>query len=657
MPVASNFAPNSQFNRRAFAWGQSGSAPAAGDRPPPVKTAKEAPKEEEECTTRIYEVVSPTGVVRAEPHIGAKMKTKKTRGGRVICSGMTMNGWLKLENEQGFLITNLRGVDDTGEVAVPVEGNPIQLAVPRYQHQGMCCLEVVSRSGVPVRDAPSRNAKTLQTRKFGEYVFAQVQNFDGWVKLAGEDGWMLAFSPEWGKLLRRRRNVNNVDLWALCDAWAVARKRPGRSLGLNAKDVEALKELEQRMLINAEAQFEEHVASGNAEKLVADGLLAQSDLTQTESWVRQRLFAHILAQTVQDGEAWLKDLLPNFKLSTRMPPLPIEEEEDDDDDEPETPIASGAGAGSVGGLRRGFFNGGRGGAPDTSDPTFEGTQPFEYNGRVFAMAPNGVIFDPPNQVPMGIWNQQTRRIDPAAGMVPGCPYAAISYWGKTYYLMPDEKLIDPETEAVVGVFNRETSQLELIDPGAAGLPQDEVPIYDPVLDDGEPVDVHEYLERGHQMAKVGRYKAAACLYGEALKGCGQQRSVDLEFECEILRARAACWSQLGSHSELLEDAERILSFSDKDREARDWKRLAVEGLRGPRSAPMDRKFGAKCTQCNGIASKCSKCGAGMDSCAHCGQPVGRSNCCSRCHTTYYCGRECQRAHWKIHKSECRSGEE
>eukprot|EP00438_Fugacium_kawagutii_P000417 Skav229879 [mRNA] locus=scaffold247:333394:335004:+ [translate_table: standard] len=44
------------------------------------------------------------------------------------------------------------------------------------------------------------------------------------------------------------RRPEDVDLWALSDAWAAARARPGtgRSMGLSGKEVEALKELEER---------------------------------------------------------------------------------------------------------------------------------------------------------------------------------------------------------------------------------------------------------------------------------------------------------------------------------------------------------------------------------------------------------------------------
>ena len=39
-------------------------------------------------------------------------------------------------------------------------------------------------------------------------------------------------------------------------------------------------------------------------------------------------------------------------------------------------------------------------------------------------------------------------------------------------------------------------------------------------------------------------------------------------------------------------------------------------------------------------------------CANCKLKVG-SRLCSACHQIGYCSRECQKAHWKVHKAECK----
>ena len=39
------------------------------------------------------------------------------------------------------------------------------------------------------------------------------------------------------------------------------------------------------------------------------------------------------------------------------------------------------------------------------------------------------------------------------------------------------------------------------------------------------------------------------------------------------------------------------------------------------------------------------------SCTHCTQGNATSRC-SKCKLVYYCGKECQQAHWKVHKKIC-----
>ena len=41
-------------------------------------------------------------------------------------------------------------------------------------------------------------------------------------------------------------------------------------------------------------------------------------------------------------------------------------------------------------------------------------------------------------------------------------------------------------------------------------------------------------------------------------------------------------------------------------------------------------------------------------CAACGKVGGKLNACSRCMTTVYCSKSCQKADWKTHKSSCRA---
>ncbi|CAE7610544.1 unnamed protein product [Symbiodinium sp. CCMP2592] len=582
-----SFSSQTQFSRKAFAWGN--------PEPQQKQEAKNGQGGQEESQNRTYEILAKTGTVKAEPHMDAKLKTKKSKGSRFLVSEMTMNGWLKLENEPGWLAAHLRGVQDVGEVAAPLETEPmLELAVPVYQPQGMVCLEVVFKTGVPVREAPNRRAKTVATLKCGEFVFAHTQNFDGWLKLSGKpEGWVLANDSDWGELLRRRRRMNDIDLWALCDAWAAARAGPGtgRSMGLSGKEVQALKELEELTVAEAKALWQEH--GSKKDYLVSEGYLVPEDFLKTETWMRQRIFAHVLEKKSKTGEGWLRELISGFKLSPRVPPLPGIQGDQEEDDYYYAQQQASAQSFSQG-LRQGFMNtqtGGQQGHADLGfcgnrgyaafDPAFEGTKPFEYKGKMYTMAPNGVVFDPPNQIPMGIWNPDTQRLDPAAGMMPGCPYPAISYLGRTYILLPDQRLLDPETEDIVGTFNRETSEIDLQHPTLLQQVGSMKELgSDPTFaKDGEPVDIHEYIERGNQMVKAGRFKAAAGLFSEALNACSSARAVDLDLETEIIKSRAKCWKALGCFQELKDDSSKVLKLTgNRDTDALQWHRAAEEGL-------------------------------------------------------------------------------
>merc|ERR1711920_1013547 len=128
-----------------------------------------------------------------------------------------MNGWLKLASEPGWLASHMRGMEEIDEVARLIDdqmnesGAGVNLAVQEYQPQGICCFEVVLDPGMPVRASPSRTANAIALRKTGEYVFAAWQNFDGWVKLTGEDGWMLASSTDKGEMLKPRKKTSHID--------------------------------------------------------------------------------------------------------------------------------------------------------------------------------------------------------------------------------------------------------------------------------------------------------------------------------------------------------------------------------------------------------------------------------------------------------------
>ena len=39
-------------------------------------------------------------------------------------------------------------------------------------------------------------------------------------------------------------------------------------------------------------------------------------------------------------------------------------------------------------------------------------------------------------------------------------------------------------------------------------------------------------------------------------------------------------------------------------------------------------------------------------CFHCETESTKMMCCSQCHRAWYCGRPCQKKHWKQHKRAC-----
>ena len=105
------------FNRKAFAWnqpamvGQDAGGAADAQRQARSQPAPSAGAGKEERaggpTTRVYEVAAWTGVVRAEPDLASKMKTKKSRGAHFLCSEVTVNGWLKLAHEPGWILSDM----------------------------------------------------------------------------------------------------------------------------------------------------------------------------------------------------------------------------------------------------------------------------------------------------------------------------------------------------------------------------------------------------------------------------------------------------------------------------------------------------------------------------------------------------------------------
>ncbi|CAE8610377.1 unnamed protein product [Polarella glacialis] len=586
--------------------------------------------------SRFWEVLRPQPV-RWEPHLDARVLGTKRKGQRVACSEITFDGWLKLADEQGWMISDMQGIGDMGAVMRPANDHAIQLAIQEPQLQGICCLEVVY-SQAAVRSAPSRDAPALCYRRKGEYVFARSQNFDGWLRLAGEDGcagedgWMLTFVPDHGTLLQPRlvEATIHLDLWALSDVWAGVRRL--RRM-LSPQEVAALKEAEEGVLLITGMDFEHHVLTGNAGPLVEDKVLLEEDLQRPEPWIRQRLFANTLHRMALE-EPPLSNLLPaDFKLTPRPPPLEFfrgkhgahfDEPLDDLD------VDGFAGAGSSSSSRGGrdsqskvgtsestrevfpAVSGGRkaenhehvpGVLPQVFSEGFNGGYPAGLEGMFAGMRPNddsdgflvtqdGFVIDPLTQQPVGMLNPETGEFEELDEddhvevvmlqlggkpciMAPDGVIYDVATQAPLYRAAPDGVLYDIETDQPVGVLNLETQE---VDPVVVETESVKNHTRHSFGFDDEPLSAFAWAERARELVTDDYFHQAASAFGEALKCCESERAVELDFECELLRGRAGCWRRVREFKSLLKDAEQLLVYDATDAEALEWRSLARREL-------------------------------------------------------------------------------
>mmetsp|Transcript_55014 Transcript_55014/g.141623 ORF Transcript_55014/g.141623 Transcript_55014/m.141623 type:complete len:735 (+) Transcript_55014:108-2312(+) len=319
-PQADGFAPRAGVVEEA--------EPEVLDLPKGEKAQANGKATPQEAKDRLYEVIHTSCKVRAEPHLASRVLGVKKQGEKVTCNETTMDGWVHLKDDGGWMATNMRGVHGMWEVLRPAFPEQVELPVEQHGQQGVVCLEVIFRQAA-VRMQPHGTARAKGLKKKGEYVFAHIQNFDGWVRLAGEDGWM---QPMLGLAVRDPKQTRHVDLWALSDAWAAVRRKGS----LSSTEVQALKELESKAVLMASMDFENHVQNGNAETLVEDGLLDADDLRHNKTWLRQRVFANTIKRLLRE-EPPLCNVVDDFALSARPPPLELfaGEEPDDADEEAE----------------------------------------------------------------------------------------------------------------------------------------------------------------------------------------------------------------------------------------------------------------------------------------------------------------------------------
>ncbi|CAJ1395337.1 unnamed protein product [Effrenium voratum] len=580
----------------------------------------------------VWEVVHTSCPVRSEPHFDARVLSWKRRGQQVISSEMTTDGWLKISDGRGWMLSDLQ-MKGIGALLQPRRGQDILLAIEEPQTQGICCMEVTFAQ-VAVRASPSRDAIALCYRRKGELVFARSLNFSGWLKLAGEEGWMLAFAPEHGTLLQPREEDPQVDLWAVADLWTAVRRKKRM---LTPADSKSLKDAEEGTKLMASMDYEHHVSTGNAEPLVEDGLLKKEDLGRPEEWVRQRLFAHSLVRMAKEEPPFCDVCPPDFRLTPR--PLPKELFESmvlaEVQGEPGAPTSSssstarkpqqppppqerfkerqlpreplpragghhigGAGrngrdfslggtskpskgkarGGSKGGYGKGSLGGfGKGGMGGFGKGGFgmdlgmggmgmeTGVVPVEINGEEFLMTQEGLVFDPDTQAPIGLFNPQTGEVheiteEHVKNLMENIGQVGmVELNGRPYILMAG-LLVDPQTQAVAfkvepdgTVVDAQTGEpcgmLDLNDLSGEPqlVPSSKQPnqpsrASQPFTD--ENLDAHGWAERARELAADDYFYQAAAAFGEALKCCEDERAVELDFECELLKGRAFCWRLL-----------------------------------------------------------------------------------------------------------------
>lgn len=545
------------FQHKTFAWNEqqrkdngaqaqsteTSSTVGYADQAEPVAKQAGAPKQtlmDEEAllgeSRKVFEVVADKCAVRADPDLEARKIATKSLGARFFVAEVTMDGWLKLHGERGWVLADMRGLAGYGTVVVPAE--PGDLPIPGYHAQGIVCLEVVFCQ-VAVRQAPSRSAPAIAMRYKNEYVYAWAQSFSGWVRLVGEPGWMLMETQEYGKLLQPCVDQATVhgDLLALHDAWDAVRKVRDTEQ-LHMADVSTLKQLEASSLQNAYDAYG-LLEAGQGKELVQEGLLCDEDLCLPGPWIIRRLFASSLERIVK-AEPVFQAAAEHFARSIPwVRPLDVPEDN-----------------------------------PPPLDPLAARGPEMQINGRVYVTGMFGLLIDQETQQLAGAWNPTTQQLEALPdGFDASLGVAAVEHEGYAYLMSSDGTLLDPASREITGVYNKDTQQIDPFDGGIKIRAPDAAKSSQKAAE--TEIDVTKHIQKGHELFNKRRLNTAAFEFERALEGCTKQRAVDLDDEIEALRGCARCWKELKEHAKLAADAERLLGFDAADEEALEWQRLAT----------------------------------------------------------------------------------
>lgn len=492
--------------------------------------------------------------VREEPDLESRKVGSKSQGGNVWGGELTVDGWLKLHGERGWILTDMRGMDGIEGVLEMLPGEGAQLAIEGYHTQGICCLEVCFVQ-VAVRRYPSREAPQLSLRLQGELVFARSQSFNGWVHLAGEAGWMQVSSEDFGQLLMPLYSLPHVDLWLLRDLWAGAR-REGEEMSFQT--VTELKDVETKARLFAAQTFGHldldqesgtwKVAENAAQNPVEEGLLSEEDLWESHARILRKLFVVAIERALPEQP--LARLVPELRRCERPVLLHVREGDEDVMEEMQGPYGP--------------------------------TVLFEHQGQVYLLAEGGLLLDPATHQFVGLWDAESKTVEPPPeGFDPSGGVTMVAHEGKEYVMTANGALFDSVTRQRVGVYNLETRSVEL-DGSAEDAEGVKLKMaWDGPLDEVRPentetVDVEACLARAEKCFERRSYRVAAHEFGKVLDACQRSSCVDLDEEAELFRKQASCFFRLRDYARLLEATEKMLLLSPTDAQALEWHKQASQ---------------------------------------------------------------------------------
>lgn len=148
-----------------------------------------------------FQVIRFDAIVYEEPVLDSPALGIKKINDYLSTEEETFDGWAKLAGAPGWV---QRCACKQGVVEMflaPAEQMAPLATWDVSEQPGPRRFEVVFGPRVIVRATPSLAGKQRDSKRLGEFVSAESQTYDGWVRLANSTGWMLSFSSVEGPLL------------------------------------------------------------------------------------------------------------------------------------------------------------------------------------------------------------------------------------------------------------------------------------------------------------------------------------------------------------------------------------------------------------------------------------------------------------------------